>query len=291
MTTIHHIGISGGKDSTALLLWAVYESGLPRESLDVTFADTGNEHAITLEQVHMLSERVHPITTITPERDFFELARHKQRFPSVKTRFCTTELKLKPTREHVWKVRDAGARVVMLSGVRAAESRERAQLPEREDADWYFGLPVWRPLLRWPIAEVWEIHKRHGIPINPLYEMGAQRVGCFPCIMSRKKEIANIAIRWPERIEELAEHERQVPGESTFFKRDKTPLRYRSKMVDCADGRKVTVPTIHDVVKWALDGEEIDKARAVQAKRQLHLEFDFSADDAPVCASTYGACE
>jgi 7-cyano-7-deazaguanine synthase in queuosine biosynthesis len=46
--TINHIGISGGKDSTALLLWAVHESGYPKESIHATFCDTDNEHQITL---------------------------------------------------------------------------------------------------------------------------------------------------------------------------------------------------------------------------------------------------
>jgi 3'-phosphoadenosine 5'-phosphosulfate sulfotransferase (PAPS reductase)/FAD synthetase len=119
---IHHLGVSGGKDSTALLLWAVHESGLPIESLNVTFADTGNESQITLDYVAMLSEKVHPITTLHPERDFYALAKHKHRFPSPRARFCTTELKMKPSRDHVWALRDSGQRVTMLSGVRAAEA-------------------------------------------------------------------------------------------------------------------------------------------------------------------------
>ena len=289
--TVHHIGVSGGKDSTALLLWAVYESGLALSSLDVTFSDTGNEHPLTYDYVRMLSEKIRRITWLKPERDFYALANHKQRFPSVKARFCTTELKMKPCRDHVWRLRDGGNRVILLNGVRAAESLARSQLPEREEADWYYGLPCWRPLLGWSISQVWEIHARHGVPPNPLYAMGAKRVGCYPCIMSRKSEIANIAANWPERIEQLALAEKTCGGGSTFFKRDKTPVRYRSLSVDCKDGRTVKVPTIADVVRWAQDGEELDKARAVQSKRQMQLELDTTEDDSAVCASTYGACE
>lgn len=36
---INHIGLSGGKDSTALLGWALHESGYPRESLRFSFCD------------------------------------------------------------------------------------------------------------------------------------------------------------------------------------------------------------------------------------------------------------
>jgi len=46
---IYHIGISGGKDSTAALLWATRESGWPHDKIRVTFCDTGNEHQFTYD--------------------------------------------------------------------------------------------------------------------------------------------------------------------------------------------------------------------------------------------------
>lgn len=291
--SIHHIGVSGGKDSTALLLWAVYESGLDPASLDVTFSDTGNEHPITYAYVQMLSDKVHPITTLHPERDFFALANHKKRFPSPKARFCTTELKMKPARDHVWALKEQGHHVTLMTGVRGAESHSRAKLPERE-MDNYYGLPVWRPLLRWTIEEVWAIHARHGLEPNPLYGFGMKRVGCYPCIMSRKSEIARIATLWPERIDQLTQRESEVPSVhnmSTFFCRDKVPKIYRSKTINTRDGRRMQVPTARDVARWAMDGAEVDRARAVQEGRQSKFEFDQTAEDAPVCASTYGACE
>src|SRR6266550_2626614 len=113
--TMNHIGISGGKDSTALLLWAVHESGYPRESLDVTFCDTGNEHLLTYDYVKMLSEGVHPVKTLKPERDFYELARWKKRFPGAKSRFCTVFLKIYPTQKHLAELLAAGHDVVMHS--------------------------------------------------------------------------------------------------------------------------------------------------------------------------------
>lgn len=51
---VYHIGISGGKDSTALLLWMIYESGIPREQMIATFCDTQNEAKETYEHIVML---------------------------------------------------------------------------------------------------------------------------------------------------------------------------------------------------------------------------------------------
>ncbi|RYD76385.1 MAG: hypothetical protein EOP84_16950 [Verrucomicrobiaceae bacterium] len=101
---INHLGISGGKDSTALHLWAVHESGYPLESIRATFCDTGNECEETLEQVRLFSQRVHPIEWLKTERDFCELARHKGRFPSATVRFCTNagSIRLAPQRSE-WR--------------------------------------------------------------------------------------------------------------------------------------------------------------------------------------------
>ncbi len=72
--TIWHVGVSGGKDSAAALLWLVRESGIPKAKIRATFCDIGNDHPWTLEHVKMLSERVHPIETVRPVMQFFELA-------------------------------------------------------------------------------------------------------------------------------------------------------------------------------------------------------------------------
>lgn len=101
--TVFHIGISGGKDSTAVLLWMIHESGIDRDKLDVTFCDTGNEHDWTYAHVRMLHEKVHAITILKPELPFFPLAFKKRRFPSTKARFCTEFLKIYPTEEHIRK--------------------------------------------------------------------------------------------------------------------------------------------------------------------------------------------
>lgn len=55
------ISVSGGKDSTALLLLAI-ERGT--ENMQAVFADTGHEHAQTYEYVQYLNDKVFPIRTI-----------------------------------------------------------------------------------------------------------------------------------------------------------------------------------------------------------------------------------
>ncbi len=315
---LNHIGISGGKDSTALLLWALHESGYPFESLRFSFSDTGNEHEETYRYVKYLSDYVashgaRPIVWLYPERDFYELVIHKHRFPSARARFCTEELKLLPARRYCDWLIEGGHEILLHTGVRAGESEDRAKMSERS-IDSYLGLSVYRPLLKWTLADVWAIHDRYGVKRNPLYAMGMTRVGCMPCVMSRKSEIQRIAEIFPDRIELIRCAEGQtktVDGRriATFFARDKVPLRFRSKIITTDPKTKeevvqleglfvdtnstihlyqkqpeqMAVATIDDVVRWA-------KTYDPDAQ-EVFPNDDEEWETRGTCASESGACE
>jgi len=258
---INHFGISGGKDSTALLLWALFESGYPRESLDITFCDTGNESPITYRYVAYLEAFLQiGITRIHPGLKFFELAARKRRFPSAKARFCTYALKIKPTIDYINATFREGHTMTLHSGVRAAESDTRAKLLDRE-YDGNFLCEVVRPLLRLSVSDVWAMHEKYGIRPNPLYAMGMLRVGCFPCVMSRKSEIKNIAAKFPEAIDHIRERERisgrpAANGFSSFYGPNAIPARFHSRVYRRAkDGKEFSVATIDDVVRWSKTGK------------------------------------
>lgn len=254
---IDHVGVSGGKDSGAVLLWLVHESGIPRHQINATFCDTGNEHEWTYEQVQMLSEKVHPIETLKPELPFFELVKKKKVFPTAFRRYCTHELKIRPTQDHIAYLYQAYSHVVAVSGVRSNESAERAKLLEWDYSSNLLTLQ-WRPLISWTLDDVISIHTRYGIPMNPLYAAGASRVGCFPCVMSNKAEVRMIALKFPERLTLIREAEDSLTrggGNCSFFARDKIPERFRSRPYTSASGEVMNVATIDDVARWSMTGK------------------------------------
>jgi 3'-phosphoadenosine 5'-phosphosulfate sulfotransferase (PAPS reductase)/FAD synthetase len=290
--TINYCGFSGGKDSQTVGLWLVHESGVPRESIRFTFCDTSNEHQFTYDHIQLLSayfqaQGCSPVVTLKPERGFFELARWKRRFPSRRARFCTQFLKVIPSREDVMALIRADHEVIVHSGVRAGESLGRAKLVERGFDD-MFGCVVNRPLLRWTLPEVLAYNQRFNLPLNPLYSYGMSRVGCFPCINSRKSEIKLISIHFPERIDQLRSQELQFNGVtrniSTFFAPKTVPERFRTHEITTNKGARMNVATIDDVVRWSRTGK---RAREIQP--YLSAEFD---DDATLaCPGGQGMCE
>jgi 3'-phosphoadenosine 5'-phosphosulfate sulfotransferase (PAPS reductase)/FAD synthetase len=87
------IQVSGGKDSTATLLWAI-EKGL---TFQAVFCDTGWEAEETYQYLNDLETALNiEIIRLKPKLDFVQLAKKKKRFPSTKARFCTVELKIVP---------------------------------------------------------------------------------------------------------------------------------------------------------------------------------------------------
>jgi len=306
------VSVSGGKDSTALLLLAI-ERETPR--LQAVFADTGHEHPQTYEYVQYLHDKVFPIRTVkadfakdiarkrefvatkwreqgVPEETvlralevlhptgnpFLDLCIWKGRFPSTKARFCSEELKRNPIIEQVqMPLLDEGHEIYSWQGVRADESLARRDLPELDEVGG--GLWNYRPILKWTAQDCFAMHKKHGIKHNPLYEQGMGRVGCMPCIHARKDELLEISKRFPEEIERVAEWERVVAnaskrGMSTFF--PSVPADPMSK-----DSQSISHVShgIWSMVKWA---------KTSRGGRQ----YDFlRAEDGPVCKSQYGLCE
>lgn len=267
----HIVQFSGGKDSTALVLWA-------KENLTeftTVFCDTGWEHPLTYAYVQHINETQLGGKLVTLKSEKYpggmrDLVFHKKRPPSTKARFCTEELKVKPFAK--WLTAQDTDDPIVYQGIRAEESRSRMFAGRRMWND-LFDAWVERPLFDWTAWDVFEMHRKHGVEPNPLYKMGAGRVGCFPCIMLNHGELRRLTHSAPEIWERAAELE-AVTGRS-FFRRGYIPDRFCSR-VDPKSGQPY--PTVEDVRAYLVGADE----------KQVRLW-----DKAPPtqCLSVYNLCE
>lgn len=269
--------ISGGKDSAAMSLWLT-EQGIEHDRI---FMDTGWEHELTYEYLRgPLTVKLGPIVELRAPLLMEDLIRKKGMFPSRVRRFCTTELKVKPMQCYLSERLDAGEDLINAVGIRAAESESRSKMTEWEWQEG-FDCEVWRPLLRWTEQQVIDIHKRHGLAPNPLYLMGASRVGCWPCIHARKSEIKLIADKDPARIVRLRVLEDEVAkaAEARAVRdgREFTrPAWFQNPVSRSVDGKRDGLCwPIDRVVEWARTirgGGRGRQARAsfCQSQRRLH---------------------
>ncbi len=193
---------------------------------------------------------------------------------------------MQQTRQPIW---DAGGVTIDWVGERALESKPRAGKPVLQRA----RMPVpgsakiiYRPIHKWTAVDAFEIAKRHGIKPNPLYLMGASRVGCWPCFQARKKEIGIISRRTPEKIDILRDWEkrislvcRQDQGDgtfATFFASDKVPG-------DPNDWGRARIDKVVEWTQTTRGGRQFDMIQAID---------DLEADEMGLqCDSEYGLCE
>lgn len=210
---------------------------------------------------------------------FLDLVLWKGRFPSTKARFCSEELKRNPIIEQVqMPLLEQGDKVISWQGVRADESESRALLAELEcNGSWPdTGGELWnyRPILKWTAKECFDMHKRHGIQHNPLYEMGMGRVGCMPCIHARKDELLEISLRFPEEVARVEQWERIASlaskrGMATFFS---------------AVGQDIVTHEKHGI--W----QRIEWAKTSRGGKQYDL-LRSDSGSIHLCKSMYGLCE
>jgi 3'-phosphoadenosine 5'-phosphosulfate sulfotransferase (PAPS reductase)/FAD synthetase len=250
---IHVVSLSGGKDSVALRAWAgrVGLSPLRAVACDTKW-EFGGAPGITSwrEYIASLEKFFGPITIVSGEGFENRVARTGT-FPGRTRRWCTPELKIEPFRVELDRIREeTGDDVTVLVGIRAEESNgrgdksDRATWPEREWSEEY-DCEVVRPLLKWTLADVIAEHHRAGIPLNPLYLAGAERVDCWPCINAGKTEIEMVARLDPARIDSIRAMEESTGF--TMFTRDRRTEKRRAG----DEGPSVVPVSIDEAVAWS----------------------------------------
>lgn len=267
-----HIGcFSGGKDSTALMLWMRENIGVPGVDWTPVFCDTKWEHPITYAYIQQINQTVLNDSLVTLESDKYvggmrQLVQIKGRVPSIKARFCTSELKVKPMVDWLRTINDE---ITVYQGIRADESISRSKMCAVEFSNDYDAW-IERPLLKWTAQDCFDTMRKHGVRPNPLYRLGAGRVGCFPCVLISLRELKALMIRLPEIKERIVELEK-ISGR-TFFPPNYIPWRFRS-LHDPKSGQMCC--TAEDVFRYI---ESVDE-------NQLPLI------PAPACMSVYNLCE
>lgn len=246
--------VSGGKDSTALIL-ALRESDIEARYV---FADTEWEAEETYVYLNFLRQRLGiVIDVVGTDGGMAARCRVRAGFPGRMQRFCTRELKIEPLRGyHDTVEEETGRETISAMGVRAAESERRSTMPEWEDEGPKFtrerwGGWVWRPLIAWSVDDVLAIHRRHAIPVNPLYHKGHDRVGCYPCIYSSKEEIKLIALNAPSRIDTIRDLESELV-QLRKSRNAETPGRYKHENdASFFQTQRQGFSGIDKVVEWA----------------------------------------
>jgi len=201
------ISISGGKDSTASLLYMLER--VPKDDVITVFCDTKWESDVVYKYLDYLEAKL-DINIIRLESEGMEdLCKRKGIVISSLIRSCTLELKIKPFEKYLKEnFVDKGIEFMVVEGIRREESDSRADtetfalkksiIPGKK-----FYKPTLYPIAYWNTDEVFNFIESKGVLVNPLYKTGRKRVGCEPCIFANKYELMYLPEKYKNRLKTL----------------------------------------------------------------------------------------
>lgn len=123
------IPISGGKDSQAVLLWAIEKYGV--ENITSIFCDTGWEHDLTYQHLEYLVKQTgveYHVLKSKKYTGFLDMVIKRKCFPRAQKRFCTEELKIRPMIDYILSLRE---HIIIFQGIRSDESNSRSKMNQQ----------------------------------------------------------------------------------------------------------------------------------------------------------------
>lgn len=178
-----YVAYSGGKDSEALLDIAM--RALPKKSFFVVFGDTGMEFRGTYAAADEAERKCRERGVEFMRARTRLIADESWRLfgpPSARIRWCCSVHKSAPQALALKKrLGKAGAKLMALVGVRAAESLSRRGYEYLSFGKKQAGQYNCNVILDWGSAEVWSYIYMEGLHLNEAYKKGSSRVGCVAC--------------------------------------------------------------------------------------------------------------
>lgn len=171
------VSFSGGKDSLVTLKIAV--EALGPEKVAVLFNNTGIEFPETVEYVYHVAESMGVKILVADAGDAFWRAVEIFGPPARDYRWCCKVAKLAPIGRLLKENFPDG--VLSLVGQRRFESASRALSPRVWRNAWLPKVMAASPILDWTALAVWLYIYWRRLPVNKLYYMGFDRLGCWLC--------------------------------------------------------------------------------------------------------------
>ncbi len=228
----HVLGISGGKDSSALALYV--KETRPELKIEYFFTDTGHELPETNDFVDQLEEKLGYIHRLNDrslngiegrgDKTFSHLLKeHGNYLPSQRDRWCTVQMKLKPFESWADSFINNGYEIKNYVGIRADEPNRigfmaagkaiESVFPFRED-----GIVK---------SDIENILQRNGLEL-PAYYNWRSRSGCTFCFYQQKIEWLKLMEKHPDLFEEAKKFEKgdgnNVVGEKFYWMGKGQPL-------------------------------------------------------------------
>jgi 3'-phosphoadenosine 5'-phosphosulfate sulfotransferase (PAPS reductase)/FAD synthetase len=201
----HILGLSGGKDSTALAVFLRQQ--YPELEVEYFFCDTHKELPETYEYLDRIEARLGiKIIRLEAARGFDHwLDVYGGTLPSPKMRWCTKQMKIIPLEKYI-----GDDEAISYIGIRADENRE-GYISKSGNIKPVFPFKE-HGLVK---ADIYRLLEDSGIGL-PDYYRWRSRSGCFFCFFQRKYEWVKLAEEHPDLFEEAVRYEQEHADGRTY---------------------------------------------------------------------------
>lgn len=209
----HIVQLSGGKDSTCMLLMML-EKGIPVD--EIIFCDTGMEFPELYQHLEAVEAYIgRKITRLKAQHTFeYYLAnipttpKNKNNrgygygWPSMKNRWCTNRFKQRTTANYLTGITD----YMLYIGIAADEPKRHKNIPAN----------VRHPLFDWGVTEKQALQYCYdrGFDFGGLYKK-FNRLGCWCCPLQRISELRKVRYYYPDLWARLLRIDKNVPNSFT----------------------------------------------------------------------------
>ena len=261
MTKVKHIlGISGGKDSSALAIYM--NQKYPELDMEYFFTDTGEELPEVYDFLYRLEGHLgKEILRLNPDREFnFWLKQYNHFLPSAKARWCTLNMKLRPLEKWIKKDLENGVQVNSYVAIRYDESYREGH--QSHSKNYKVILPFQND--RIDRSEVLSILETSGLGV-PTYYDWRSRSGCTFCFFQRKIEWVRLRERHPDAFERAKKLEKTALSHGSPF-----TWSERESLIDLEKPER-----IEEIKK----NYETRRQRALDKRRKNPMDPDEFVDD------------
>lgn len=169
------VSVSGGKDSSC----ALYLTRKVKRNISALYLNTTLDFPETVDYLHTLRKKWRlNLIEIFPEHAFLDLCKELGP-PSAFMPWCCQTQKFAPFNKYLNENFPKG--VLSVEGLRRFESQKRMDYKRVSANRAIHRKKSVCPILDWTTLDVWLYTLWKKIPINPMYEFGYDRIGCWAC--------------------------------------------------------------------------------------------------------------
>jgi 3'-phosphoadenosine 5'-phosphosulfate sulfotransferase (PAPS reductase)/FAD synthetase len=221
----HVVGVSGGKDSTALALRLKETS--PDVDFEFIITPTGDELPDMVEHWQNVGRLLGKPLTPVDNRTLREWIDEYEALPNFRQRWCTRLIKIVPTIAYLAKrAHETGEKPLLYVGLRADEEERKGLYDDAVET--VFPLREWG----WGVSDVWTYLRERGVSIP-------ERTDCARCYAQRLIDWKRLWERYPDLYENAVQDERRTGFTFRSPGRDTWPADLESLRKEFERGRKL----------------------------------------------------